>query len=294
MSSTTELIKKLRDMTQAGVLDAMKALKECNNDLDKAAQWLREKGIAKASKKAGAIVTEGVVEAIAKDDYAAIVEINSQTDFVANNEGFKKLVWEVAEAIRNINPRTLQELENAKLSSGMTVKDQCIDLTAKTGEKIAVRRLGILTKATDQIFQVYQHFNNKIAVIIKLSNTPKNPECAKDIAMHIAAMNPKFIAISDADPEWIKNETEILRKQTIAEGKPIERVEMIVKGRINKSIAEVCLEEQKLIKDPTKTVKTYLNENNTKVLAFIRYEVGEGVEKKVSNFADEVAQQMGK
>lgn len=294
MSSTTELIKKLRDMTQAGVMDAMKALKECNDDLEKAAQWLREKGIAKASKKAGAIVTEGVVKAVKNNDYAAVVEINSQTDFVANNDGFKNLVHGIVDIISNQQPKTLEDLENTKLANGVAVKDECIDLTAKTGEKICVRRIGVLNKTDAEQFETYEHFNGKIAVIMKLANAPKNPECAKDIAMHIAAMNPKFISTNDVDAEWVKNETEILRKQTLAEGKPADRVDMIVKGRINKSMAEVCLEEQKSIKDPAKTIKTYLAENNTKVLSFIRYEVGEGVEKKQSNFADEVAQQMGK
>lgn len=294
MSSTTELIKKLRDMTQAGVMDAMKALKECNDDLEKAAQWLREKGIAKASKKAGAIVTEGVVKAVKNNNYAAVVEINSQTDFVANNDGFKNLVHGIVDIINSQQPKTLEDLENAKLNNGVAVKDECIDLTAKTGEKICVRRIGILSKTDAEQFETYEHFNGKIAVIMKLSNAPKNPESAKDIAMHIAAMNPKFISTNDVDAEWVKNETEILRKQTLAEGKPADRVDMIVKGRINKSMAEVCLEEQKSIKDPAKTIKAYLSENNTKVLSFIRYEVGEGVEKKQSNFADEVAQQMGK
>ncbi len=290
--ANTELIKKLRDMTQAGVMDAMKALKECNDNLEKAAQWLREKGIAKASKKAGAIVTEGVVKAIVNDNYAALVEINSQTDFVASNEGFINLVKEIKSLVSSHQPKDLDHLNKLKTSSGVTIADACVDLTAKTGEKIVVRRISVLNKQKEQFFQVYEHFNNKIAVILLVDNLKE--EVAKGVAMHIAALNPKFMSITDVSKDWIEKEKEILTKQTLAEGKPADRVEMIVKGRINKSMAEVCLFEQKFFKDPGKTVANYLKENGVNLLKFIRYEVGEGVEKKVTDFAAEVAEQMAK
>lgn len=290
--ANTELIKKLRDMTQAGVMDAMKALKECNDNLEKAAQWLREKGIAKASKKAGAIVTEGVVKAIVADNYAALVEINSQTDFVASNEGFINLVKEIKDLIAKHQPKNIDELNNLKTTAGNVVAEACVDLTAKTGEKIVVRRVSVLTKTTEQFFQTYEHFNNKIAVIMLVDNLKE--EVSKGVAMHVAALNPKFIRMSDVSKEWIEKEKDILTKQTLAEGKPADRIEMIVKGRINKSMAEVCLLEQKFFKDPSKTVATYLKENGVELLSFIRYEVGEGVEKKVTDFAAEVAEQMAK
>ena len=289
--ANTELIKKLRDMTQAGVMDVMKALKENNDDLDKAAQWLREKGIAKASKKSGAIVTEGIVKALVRDNYSVIIEINSQTDFVAKNDQFVSFVSDLCKQVEICKPKNLDAIEQLKLSNGKTVHDECINLTAVTGEKIVVRRATIVEKANDEMFQIYEHFNNKIAVIVKFSNNI-NHEIAKQIAMHIKAMNPKFVSIKNADQEWIKNETEILKKQTLAEGKPADRVDMIVKGRINKSLAVVWLEEETIISDPSKKIKDLLNENKSTIAQFIRFEVGEGIEKKTSNFVDEVMQQM--
>lgn len=292
MANNMELIKQLRDMTQAGVSDVMKALKENNNDLQKAAQWLREKGIAKATKKAGAVVTEGVVKAIIDHNYAALVEINSQTDFVAISEDFKKLVNSIVEVIKNNKPTSLEQLNKLSVGNG-TVESLCVDLTAKTGERIGVRKISTITKNDSEGFDYYEHFNGKIAVIL-LATSTINPEVGKSIAMHIAAMNPKFLSTKDVSQDWIKSETEVLKKQTLAEGKPAARVDMIVKGRINKSMSEVCLEQQQFIKDPTKKIKDYLKANNTTLIKFMRYEVGEGIEKKTTNFAAEVAQQMGK
>ena len=176
--ANTELIKKLRDMTQAGVMDVMKALKENNDDLDKAAQWLREKGIAKASKKSGAIVTEGIVKALVRDNYSVIIEINSQTDFVAKNDQFVSFVSDLCKQVEICKPKNLDAIEQLKLSNGKTVHDECINLTAVTGEKIVVRRATIVEKANDEMFQIYEHFNNKIAVIVKFSNNI-NHEIAK-------------------------------------------------------------------------------------------------------------------
>ena len=273
--SDANLIKKLRDMTQAGVMDVMKALKECNNDIDKAAQWLREKGIVKAAKKSSAIVTEGVAKAIVNGNYAAVVEINSQTDFVVKGEDFQQLIKEVITIINNNKPTNVDELNNAKTSKGISVADLCVELTAKIGEKLD------------------EHFNGKIAVVV-LTNKNDALEVCKSIAMHIAAMNPRFISASQADPEWVAKETEIVKKQTLAEGKPADRVDMIVKGRIQKTLAENCLENQQFIKDPSIRISDILKKNNINLVKFIRYEVGEGVEKKTQNFADEVAQQMAK
>lgn len=291
--SDSSLIKKLRDMTQAGVMDVMKALKECNDDIDKAAQWLREKGIVKAAKKASATVTEGVAKAIVNGNYAAIVEINSQTDFVVKGEDFQNFVKEIIQIISNIKPNNIDELNNAKTSKGITVADLCIELTAKIGEKICVRRIETINKNDDQMFATYEHFNGKIAVII-LVNKNNAADMCKSIAMHIAAMNPRFISANQADPQWIANETEVLRKQTIAEGKPADRVDMIIKGRIQKVLAENCLENQSFIKDQSIKIGDLLKKDNINLVQFKRYEVGEGVEKKAQNFAEEVAQQMGK
>lgn len=291
--SDTSLIKKLREMTQAGVMDVMKALKETNNDLDKAAQWLREKGIIKAAKKSTAAVTEGVIKIIVNGNYAAIIEVNSQTDFVANGDDFKTLVNEIVEAVRANKPANIDELNKLKTSKCLTITDACIQLTAKIGEKICVRRISVLNKKDDQTFVTYEHFNGKIGTILLVNNLA-SIDLGKSIAMHIAALNPRFLSVKNADAEWIAKETEIVKKQTLAEGKPIDRVDMIVKGRIQKALAETCLEEQQFIKDPSVRIKDLLKQNNLLLVDFVRYEVGEGVEKKVQNFAEEVAQQMAK
>ena len=291
--SDTNLIKKLREMTQAGVMDVMKALKETNNDLDKAAQWLREKGIIKAAKKSTAAVTEGVIKTIVNGNYAAIIEVNSQTDFVANGDDFKTLVNEIVEAVRANKPANIDELNKLKTSKCLTITDACIQLTAKIGEKICVRRISVLNKKDDQTFVTYEHFNGKIGTILLVNNLT-SIDLGKSIAMHIAALNPRFLSVKNADAEWIAKETEIVKKQTLAEGKPIDRVDMIVKGRIQKALAETCLEEQQFIKDPSVRIKDLLKQNKLLLVDFVRYEVGEGVEKKVQNFAEEVAQQMAK
>ena len=267
-----ELVKKLRDMTGAGVMDAMKALKESNNDLDKAAQWLREKGIAKAAKKAGAIVTEGVAKAIAVADYGAVVEINCQTDFVANGDQFKELTKGIVNAISQYKPKTLDELLKSEFKPGETVLDACTNLTAKCGEKIAVRRILVLEKNGAEGFATYEHFNGKVAVGLLMSEPDE--KIGKQIAMHIAAMNPKFLNRNAVDQAWIANETEVLKKQTLAEGKPADRVDMIVKWRINKSLAEVCLEEQTSITDPSKKIKDIAGAAGIKLVGFVRCEVG--------------------
>ncbi|MCF0227538.1 MAG: elongation factor Ts [Malacoplasma sp.] len=285
-----ELVKKLRDMTGAGVMDAMKALKECNDDLEKAAQWLREKGIAKAAKKAGAIVTEGVAKAVALADYACAVEINCQTDFVANGDNFKELTNGIVSAISEFKPKSLDELLNCKYSQSEKVSDALTNLTAKIGEKIAVRRIAVLEKSATEGFATYEHFNGKVAVILQMSRADE--KVGRTIAMHIAAMNPKFINRNAVDPAWIANETEVLKKQTLAEGKPADRVDMIVKGRINKSLAEVCLEDQVSITDPSKKIKDIASAAGIELISFARIEVGEGVEKKKEDFAAEVASQM--
>ncbi|MDR2823451.1 MAG: translation elongation factor Ts [Mycoplasmataceae bacterium] len=291
--ASMELIKKLRDMTQAGVMDAKKALEENGDDLDKAAQWLREKGIAKAAKKASAVATEGVTRILIEGNKAILVEINSQTDFVAMSDNFIKLVDEITLAIFRSNAKTIEEALVIKTHSNITVEEACIQLTAKIGEKIIVRRFMILEKSNDEVFAHYTHSNNKISVLLKLK-PQSNVTAGRDVAMHAAAMAPRFLSQNEVDPNWLKNETKILTEQTISEGKPADRAEMIVKGRVKKLLAEVCLLDQQFVKDPSKTVREYLKVNNSDIIQYIRYEVGEGIEKKVVDFAAEVAEQMNK
>lgn len=289
--ANTELIKKLRNMTQAGVMDVKKALDACGDNLDKAAEWLREKGIAKAAKKASAVAAEGVASIGVEANKAVILEVNSQTDFVAKNESFLKLVSDIKAAILSSNVSDLSSCLQAKLPSGMSIEQACNELTGKIGEKIVLRRFQIVTKNDNQSFGIYEHSNKKIAVLLVLENKVE-PEVGKNVAMHAAAMGPKFMDRNCVDKAWLENESKVLKEQTIAEGKPADKAEMIVRGRINKSIAEVCLTEQAYVKEPAIKVSEYLKRNNTSLKTYIRYEVGEGIEKKVEDFAAEVASQM--
>lgn len=286
-----ELIKKLREMTQAGIMDVKKALDENNDDLEKAAEWLREKGIAKAAKKASAIAAEGITSIGVEGNKAVILEINSQTDFVAKNEMFLELASAIKAAILTSAPADLNACLQVKLPTGNTVEQACTELTSKIGEKIVLRRFQLVTKDENDTFGAYEHFNKKIAVLLVLANKV-DPTIGKNVAMHAAAMAPKFMDRNSVDQVWLENESKILKEQTIAEGKPADKAEMIVKGRINKSIAEVCLTEQNFVIDPSKKINEYLKQNNTSLKAYYRYEVGEGIEKKIEDFAAEVASQM--
>lgn len=286
-----ELIKRLRAMTQAGVMDAKKALEENNNNLDEAAKWLREKGIIKAAKKASAVATEGVVKILTHHkNEALIIEINSQTDFVAMSEEFKRCVDEVSEVIYNNKPQTIEQALTLTLPNKLSINDYLIDLTAKLGEKISIRRFEILKTVNNDVFSSYIHTNNKIGVLLICEG--QDEKAMHEVAMHGAAMNPKFLSRENVDQTWLASETEILKTQTIAEGKPADKAEMIVKGRVQKMLAEVCLIEQPFFKEPQKTIGAYLKEHGCICKKYIRYEVGEGIEKKQTNFADEVAAQM--
>lgn len=286
-----ELIKKLRAMTQAGVMDAKKALEENNNDLDAAAKWLREKGIVKAAKKASAVATEGLVKVKIKDNTALIIEINSQTDFVAIGDDFKNATTRIADIIFDKHPSSLDEALQLKIDNQETIADFLTNLIARIGEKISIRRFEFLTKTSDQLFESYVHSNNKIAVLL-ISNSINNKAMVHEVALHAAAMNPRFLSRENVDQTWLANETAILKTQTIAEGKPADKADMIVKGRVQKILADVCLLEQQFFKDPSKTVSAFAKEHGFVLTKYVRYEVGEGIEKKQTNFAEEVAQQM--
>lgn len=293
MSASPELIKKLRDMTQAGVMDCKKALDETNNDIDAAVQWLREKGIAKAAKKADAIASEGVALVGELDNKAIIIEVNAQTDFVAKNDEFLKLASAIKSTLlkSDLNDNDIESAKKLKLENGKTIEEACVELTSKIGEKISLRRFQIINKKSDESFAIYEHSNKRVATLILLKNNPSE-EVKKNVAMHAAAMAPKFVNSSKVDSKWLENEKKVLTEQTIAEGKPKEFADKIVKGRINKLLSEVCLDDQAYVKDPSITVAQYLKNNNSLSIDMVRYEVGEGIEKKECNFADEVAAQM--
>ncbi|MDR2829101.1 MAG: translation elongation factor Ts [Mycoplasmataceae bacterium] len=300
MAIDIKLVKQLRDMTQAGVSDAMKALNESNGDLDKAVQWLREKGIAKAAKKAGNVAAEGIANVIIHDNSAVIYEVNCETDFVASNEQFISLIDMIGLALIESGENDIIKANQLKLSNGMTIVEACTDLTAKIGEKIALRRYVIVGKDDSQIFSSYQHTNKRIAVLLTISKAV-DIVVAKDIAMHAAAMAPKYLNQSEVDQEWLTNETMIIKEQMGADPKFAAmlgdanmsgRINGIISGKINKLLSEVTLEAQPFVKDPSKSVKQYINAAGADVIKYIRYQVGEGIEKKVVDFAAEVAAQM--
>ena len=285
---TAALVKELREITGAGMMDCKKALVECEGDKDKAIDYLREKGIAKAAKKAGRIASEGVVAAAVTADgkTACIVEINSETDFVAKNENFQNLVKKIAVHIVACKPADMDAL-NASQMDGKTVADVMTEAVASIGEKLSLRRFEVYTTEDGQL-ATYIHMGGKIGVIVELSGGDET--LGKDVAMQIAAAKPQCIGRADVDQEALAHEREVLRKQALEEGKPEKIVEKMVDGRINKYYKEVCLVEQEFVKDSDKTIKDILA--GVEVRRFARFEMGEGLEKKNEDFAAEVAAQI--
>lgn len=283
---TAALVKELREITGAGMMDCKKALVECEGDKDKAIDYLREKGIAKAAKKAGRIASEGVVAAASDGNTACIVEINSETDFVAKNENFQTLVKKIAEHIVACKPADMDAL-NASQMDGKTVAEVMTEAVASIGEKLSLRRFEVYT-TEDGKLATYIHMGGKIGVIVELSGGDET--LGKDVAMQIAAAKPQCIGRDDVDKEALAHEREVLRKQALEEGKPEKIVEKMVDGRINKYYKEVCLVEQEFVKDSDKTIKDILA--GVEVRRFARFEMGEGLEKKNEDFAAEVAAQI--
>lgn len=283
---TAALVKELREITGAGMMDCKKALVECEGDKDKAIDYLREKGIAKAAKKAGRIASEGVVAAASDGKTACIVEINSETDFVAKNENFLALVKKIAEHIVACKPADMDAL-NASQMDGKTVAEVMTEAVASIGEKLSLRRFEVYTTEDGQL-ATYIHMGGKIGVIVELSGGDE--ALGKDVAMQIAAAKPQCIGRADVDQEALAHEREVLRKQALEEGKPEKIVEKMVDGRINKYYKEVCLVEQEFVKDSDKTIKDILA--GVEVRRFARFEMGEGLEKKNEDFAAEVAAQI--
>ena len=288
---TAALVKELREKTGAGMMDCKKVLTETDGDLEKAAELLREKGITKAAKKSGRVAAEGMVEAYISEDekVGAIVEVNSETDFVAKNEEFRTFVMDVAKQIVKNNPESVEALlaEPAMFEEGKTVNEALIGKIATIGENISIRRFARF-ETTDGLIEKYIHGDGKIAVLVNMTSGTK--ELAKDVCMQIAAARPEFIDRDQVPAERVEKEKEILKIQTMNEGKPEAIAEKIVLGRINKFYQEICLVDQEFVKDPSKKVSDILKDS--KVLEFARFETGEGIEKKEEDFAAEVAKQM--
>ena len=283
---SANLVKELRDLSGAGMLDCKKALEESNGNIEEAVNWLREKGIAKAAKKSSRVAAEGTAAIFIKDNEAVILEINSETDFVSKNDEFKEMVNTILETIINNDPKTEEDVLKLNASE-CTVEQLITNKTATIGEKIDFRRFTKLTKNDNQEFGSYIHMGGKIAVLTLLENS--NTEVAKDVAMQAAAMKPSYIRIEDVPADVVEKERTVLKEQAINEGKQPEIAEKMVEGRIQKFYKEICLEEQAFIKNGDISVKQYVTEGNGSIVEMIRYEVGEGIQKREENFADEVA-----
>lgn len=289
---TAKLVKELRDMTGVGMMDAKKALVEVEGDIDKAVDFLREKGLAKAAKKADRIAAEGVTATYVDDNTAALIELNSETDFVAKNDKFQALVATVVKAIAQAKPATMEEALAVKVDD-KTIEELILEGTTVIGEKLSLRRFEVLTKADGDAFGEYLHMGGRIGVLTVIEGSDDSV-AAKDVAMHVAAINPRYVSREDVSEEDYKHEEKIQTEIALNEGKPANIVEKMIKGRMNKYLAEISLTEQAFVKNPDQTVAEFVASKGGKVKTFVRYEVGEGMEKRQDNFADEVAAQMGK
>ncbi|MPQ25820.1 translation elongation factor Ts [Bacillus paralicheniformis] len=293
MAITAQMVKELREKTGAGMMDCKKALTETDGNMDKAIDLLREKGIAKAAKKADRIAAEGLTLIKTDGNTGVILEVNSETDFVAKNEGFKELLNDLADHILAENPESVEAAMAQKMANGSTVEEYITSAVAKIGEKITLRRFAVLTKGDDAAFGAYLHMGGKIGVLTVLNGTT-DEETARDIAMHVAAVNPRFISRDQVSEEEANREREILTQQALQEGKPENIVAKMVEGRLNKYFEEICLLDQAFVKNPDEKVKQVVAAKNATVETFVRYEVGEGIEKRQENFAEEVMNQVKK
>ncbi|BFK81593.1 translation elongation factor Ts [Clostridium baratii] len=300
---TAKSVKELREKTGAGMMDCKKALTETNGDIEKAIEVLREKGLAAAAKKAGRIAAEGIVKTYVSEDKktASIVEVNCETDFVAANEEFVSFAEKVAELVANTSVETVEELLNEKMGDA-TVQETLTALVAKLGENMTVRRFERLSLENGAI-ESYIHGGGRIGVLVEVStegNADVASEVAKEVCMQVAAANPLFLNRDSVDQEALEKEKEIYRVQALNEGKPEKIVEKMVMGRIQKYFKEVCLVDQVWVKDGDKTITKLVEEKSKEagapmtITKFVRFERGEGIEKKEENFAEEVARQMGK
>ena len=285
---SASLVKELREATGAGMLDCKKALEASNGNIEEAITWLREKGISKAAKKASRIAAEGLAVAKVEGNKAVVLEVNSETDFVAKNEEFVKLVDTIANAVLASDVNTVEDAMKLTVD-GKTVEELIVDKTATIGEKLSFRRFEVVTKEDSQVFGTYSHMGGKIIALTVLT---ADDELAKDIAMQVAAMRPLYLNRDVVPAEVVEKERTILREQAENEGLDPNKLDMIVNGRVNKYYEEVCLVDQGFIKENKMKVNKYVESKNSKILGFVRYEVGEGMEKREENFADEVMKQI--
>src|SRR5690554_5843226 len=283
---TAQMVKELRERTGAGMLDCKKALEATNGDIEKAVDYLRERGQAQAAKKSGRVAAEGLANVLIDGNEAVVFELNAETDFVAKNKEFLALLDKVGNVILKSDVTNTEDALQISVD-GNTLEQLLIESTAKIGEKITLRRVTRVTKEDNQGFGSYVHMGGRIVALAVLEEDSE--EVGKDIAMHIAASNPKFLNRDAVDQDTLEHEKEVLTNQALQEGKPANIVEKMVVGRLNKFLEEICLVDQPFVKDSDIKVKQFLKDNNNNVLTFVRLEVGEGIEKKEEDFAAEVA-----
>ncbi|MDN3014762.1 translation elongation factor Ts [Paenibacillus sp. BSR1-1] len=293
MAVTAQMVKELREKTGAGMMDCKNALTETNGDMDQAIDWLREKGISKAAKKADRIAAEGLAAISVEGNDAVILEVNSETDFVAKNEGFQTLVQELSSHLLKNKPATVEEATAQKMENGATVDEHINAAIAKIGEKLSLRRFAVVSKTDNDAFGAYLHMGGRIAVLTVLEGTT-DASAAKDVSMHIAALNPKYVSRDQVSQDEIERERQVLTQQALNEGKPENIVAKMVEGRLGKYFEDVCVLDQTFVKNPDQKVRQFVESKGATVREFIRYEVGEGIEKREDNFAEEVMNQVNK
>jgi translation elongation factor Ts len=287
---TASLVKELRERTGAGMMDCKKALTQTDGNIEAAIDYLRENGIAKAAKKADRIAAEGLSYIEVKGNKAVILEINSETDFVAKNEKFVALVKNVANAILAAEPKSLEEALQVQAEGG-TVEAVINEGIATIGEKLSLRRFEVLSKTDADAFGAYSHMGGRIGVLTLIEGST-DEQAAKDVAMHIAALAPRYLDESEVPADVLEHEKKVLTEQALNEGKPANIVEKMIVGRINKFLEEITVVKQKFVKDDSLTVEKFVASKGGKLAKFVRYEVGEGIEKREDNFAEEVMSQV--
>ncbi|MFB5194167.1 translation elongation factor Ts [Neobacillus sp. KR4-4] len=293
MAITAQMVKELREKTGAGMLDCKKALTETNGDMEKAIDFLREKGIASAAKKGDRIAAEGLTYVVTEGNNAVILEVNSETDFVAKNEAFQALVKELAAHLLKNNPASVEDASAQTMENGVTVADHINAAIAKIGEKLTLRRFTVLSKTDNDAFGAYIHMGGRISVLSVLEGTT-DADAAKDVSMHIAALKPKYVSRDQVSQDEVEHERQVLTQQALNEGKPEKIVEKMVEGRLGKYFEDVCVLDQTFVKNPDQKVRQFVESKGATIREFVRYEVGEGIEKREDNFAEEVMNQIKK
>ncbi|WP_313798651.1 translation elongation factor Ts [Cytobacillus sp.] len=293
MAITAQMVKELREKTGAGMMDCKKALQETNGDMEKAIDFLREKGIAKAAKKGDRIAAEGLTSVKVEGNTAVILEVNSETDFVSKNEGFQTLVKELADHLLVNKPASVEEAAAQTMANGATVEAHINAAIAKIGEKLSLRRFEVKTKTDNDAFGAYLHMGGRIGVLTVLEGTT-DEDAAKDVSMHIAALNPKYVSRDEVSQEEVERERQVLTQQALNEGKPENIVAKMVEGRLSKYFEDVCVNDQAFVKNPDQKVGKFVESKGGKIREFVRFEVGEGIEKREDNFAEEVMSQVKK